>query len=81
MRGEMFIEKCDLQNLSSRGAVCEAQKQHVAPTELRLVDGLLLFLSINISLLRSYIVTIYNDQRRRCEMFIAIIFTKQFSSR
>lgn len=69
----MFIEKCDLQNLSSRGAVCETQKQQVAPTELRLVDGLLLFLSINISLLRSYIVTIYNDQRRRCEMFIAII--------
>lgn len=40
MRGEMFIGKCDLQNLSSRGAVCETQKQHVAPTGLLLVDGL-----------------------------------------
>lgn len=36
----MFIGKCDLQNLSSRGAVCETQKQHVAPTGLLLVDGL-----------------------------------------
>ena len=30
----MFIEKCDIQNLSSIGAVCETQKQHAAPMEL-----------------------------------------------
>ena len=30
----MFIEKCDIQNLSSIGAACETQKQHVAPMEL-----------------------------------------------
>ncbi len=32
--GEMFIEKCGIQNLSSIGAVCETQKQHAAPMEL-----------------------------------------------
>jgi len=26
----MFIEKCDIQNLSSGGAACETQKQHAA---------------------------------------------------
>ena len=26
----MFIEKCDIQNLSSGGAACEKQKQHAA---------------------------------------------------
>ncbi len=30
----MFIEKCDIQNLSSVGAVYETQKQPVAPMEL-----------------------------------------------
>jgi len=30
----MFIAKCDIQNLSSIGAVCETQKQHAAPMEL-----------------------------------------------
>ena len=30
----MFIEKCDIQNLSSIGAACETQKQHTAPMEL-----------------------------------------------
>ena len=30
----MFIEKCDVQNLSSIGAACETQKQHAAPMEL-----------------------------------------------
>jgi len=30
----MFIEKCDIQNLSSIGATCETQKQHAAPKEL-----------------------------------------------
>ena len=30
----MFIEKCDIQNLSFIGAVYETQKQHAAPMEL-----------------------------------------------
>ena len=30
----MFVEKCDVQNLSSGEAVCETQKQHAAPMEL-----------------------------------------------
>ncbi len=30
----MFIEKCDIQNLSSIGAAYETQKQHAAPMEL-----------------------------------------------
>jgi len=29
----MFIEKCDIQNLSSIGAAYETQKQHTAPME------------------------------------------------
>ncbi len=29
----MFIEKCDIQNLSSIGATFETQKQHAAPME------------------------------------------------
>ena len=30
----MFIEKCEIQNLSSGGAAYETQKQHAAPMEL-----------------------------------------------
>ncbi|MDQ1272331.1 MAG: hypothetical protein QG591_961 [Planctomycetota bacterium] len=34
----MFIGKCDIQNISSRGAVYETQKQYVAPMEIFVVS-------------------------------------------
>ena len=56
----MFIEKCDIQNLSAGGATCETQKQHAAPMEL---DCGIMVLSINISLLAELFTVFFQNTK------------------